>query len=250
MKQAELDRRAGWKRSPALGILASIVFVAIILAILYAFGVHEQVVAMLRWFEAQGAWAPLLFILIMALVMVLLLPGVLFTTGAGFVFGVLEGTVYVVSGTVLGASLSFLIARYLFGERAQAFVMRRARLRLMSDELTPHGWKIVLLTRLIPFFPSKISNYFFGLTRFSFSGFVVGSAIGYIPFSLHNVYLGSLAADLTVLGVRETGRSPLEWAIYGAGFVGTVVAVIFLNRLARQALAKYTGSEHIVEAPE
>lgn len=247
MEQAELERRAGWKKSPLLGIAASIAFVAILLAILYALGIHERVVDLLQWFDAQGAWAPLLFILIMTAVMVLLLPGVLFTTGAGFVFGVFKGTVYVVAGTVLGACLAFLIARYLFGERARQFVMTRAHLRVMSDEMTPNGWKIVLLTRLIPFFPSKLSNFFFGLTHFSFRGFFFGCLLGYIPFSLHNVYLGSLAADLTTLGVRETGRSPLEWSIYGAGFVGTVIAVIYLNRLARRALARYTEQEEIVE---
>ncbi|WP_165855660.1 TVP38/TMEM64 family protein [Marinobacter sp. JSM 1782161] len=247
MEQTELDRRAGWLRSPVMGIVASILSVTIILAVLYAFGIHHQVVDLLRWFDAQGAWAPLLFILIMVLVMVLLLPGVLFTTGAGFVFGVVEGTLYVVIGTVLGGSLAFFIARHFFGEKARRYVMARSHLQLMSEEMTPHDWKIVLLTRLIPFFPSKISNFFFGLTNFSFRGFFVGSLIGYIPFSLHNVYLGSIAADLTTLGVRESARSPLEWTIYGAGFVGTVVAVIFLNRLARRALARYTRKEDIVE---
>ncbi|MDL0431334.1 TVP38/TMEM64 family protein [Marinobacter sp. TBZ242] len=247
MQEAKQERRAGWKRSPIVGMLASIAFVGVILAILYSMGIHERVVDMLQWFEAQGTWAALLFILLMTVTVVVLLPGFLFTTGAGFVFGVLEGTIYVVTGTVLGASLAFLIARYLFGERAKEFVMARSRLRLMSDELTPHGWKIVLLTRLIPFFPSKLSNYFFGLTRFSFRGFVGGSAIGFTPFSLHNVYLGSIAADLTVLGVRETGRSPLEWAIYGIGFAGTVAAVIYLNILARRALTRYTEEDHSLE---
>ncbi|NMT62002.1 TVP38/TMEM64 family protein [Marinobacter orientalis] len=247
MQEAELERKAGWKSSPILGMLASIAFVGVILAVLYSLGIHEQVVALLQWFEAQGAWAALLFILLMTVTVAALLPGFLFTTGAGFVFGVVEGTIYVVTGTVLGASLAFLIARYLFGDRAKEFVMARARLRLMSEELTPHGWKIVLLTRLIPFFPGKLSNYFFGLTRFSFRGFVGGSVIGFIPFSLHNVYLGSIAADLTVLGVRETGRSPLEWAIYGAGFAGTLAAVIYLNILSRRALAKYTDEEHTLE---
>ncbi|MCL7943591.1 TVP38/TMEM64 family protein [Marinobacter sp. ATCH36] len=247
MQEGELERRAGWKSSPILGMLASITFVGVILAILFSLGIHERVVEMLRWFEAQGAWAALLFIVLMTVTVVALLPGFLFTTGAGFVFGVFEGTVYVVTGTVIGASMAFLIARYLFGERAKDFVMARSRLRLMSDELTPHGGKIVLLTRLIPFFPGKLSNYFFGLTRFSFRDFFAGSVFGFIPFSLHNVYLGSIAADLTVLGVRETGRSALEWAIYGAGFAGTVVAVVFLNILARRALAKYTDEEHALE---
>lgn len=247
MQDAKLEQRAGWKGSPVVGILASIAFVGGILVILYSLGIHEQVVVMLQWFEAQGAWAALLFVLLMTITVVALLPGFLFTTGAGFVFGVVEGTIYVVTGTVLGASLAFLIARHLFGDRAKEFVMARARLRLMSDELTPNGWKIVLLTRLIPFFPGKLSNYFFGLTRFSFRGFVGASAVGFIPFSLHNVYLGSIAADLTVLGVRETGRSPLEWAIYGAGFAATVLAVVYLNFLARRALARYTDEEHTVE---
>ncbi|MFN2310366.1 MAG: VTT domain-containing protein, partial [Gammaproteobacteria bacterium] len=61
--------------------------------------------------------------------------------------------------------------------------MARAKLQVVSEELTPHGWKIVLLTRLIPFFPGKISNYFFGLTEFSLPGFVGGSLLGFIPYS-------------------------------------------------------------------
>jgi uncharacterized membrane protein YdjX (TVP38/TMEM64 family) len=209
--------------------------------------VHEQVLRLLHWFDEQGAWAALLFVLIMAAVVVLVLPGLLFTTGAGFVFGVLEGSVYVVSGTVLGATLAFLIARYLFGERARRYVMAHARLRLVSDEATPHGWKIVLLTRLIPFFPSKISNYFFGLTPFSLRGYIGGSLLGFIPYSVHNVYLGSIAADLSTLGARNLGRSPLEWALYGLGFVCTVIAVVYLNRIARRALERYAADGEIEE---
>jgi uncharacterized membrane protein YdjX (TVP38/TMEM64 family) len=120
--------------------------------------------------------------------------------------------------------------------------MARAKLQVVSEELTPHGWKIVLLTRLIPFFPSKISNYFFGLTQFSLSGFVGGSLLGFIPYSVHNVYLGSIAADITALGARNLDRTPLEWVLYGAGFIATVVTVIYLSRLARRALSRYTDS--------
>lgn len=247
MTDPESTQKTHWRKSPLVGMLASIAFVCAVLAVLYAFGIHEEIVVLLQWFEAQGAWAGLLFILAMAVAMILLLPGILLTTGAGFVFGVVEGTLYVVIGTVLGGALAFLMARYLFGARARNFITSRSRLRLVDDELTPHGWKVVLLTRLIPFFPSKLSNYLFGLTSFSFKGFLVGCAIGYIPFSLHNVYLGSLAADLSTLGVRETARTPLEWSIYGAGFLATVAGVFYLNILARRALRKYTGKDEVIE---
>lgn len=247
MKQTALKRLSTRLQSPLWGIAASILFVAALLGLLIHFGAIDYVLRLLRWFDAQGAWAPLLFILLMAVVVVLVLPGVLFTTGAGFVFGVIEGALYVVIGTTLGATLAFLIARYLFGQRARQFIMARAKLHLVSDELTPHGWKIVLLTRLIPFFPSKISNYFFGLTPFSLRGYVGGSLLGFIPFTINNVYLGSIAADLTTLSTRNLGRTPLEWTLYGASFVATVIAVLYLNRLARRALARYNDQDAIEE---
>jgi uncharacterized membrane protein YdjX (TVP38/TMEM64 family) len=247
MKQTAPKRPRIGMQSPLMGLAAGLLFVTAIVAALIYFGAQEQVLRMLRWFDAQGAWAPLLFILLMAAAVVLLLPGVLFTTGAGFVFGVVEGTLYVVAGTTLGAVLAFLIARHLFGQRARKFVMGRVRLRLLSEELTPHGWKIVLLTRLIPFFPSKLSNYFFGLTQFSLRGYVGGSALGFIPFSLHNVYLGSIAADVSTLGERSLGRTPLEWVFYGAGFIATVIAVVYVARHARRALDRYAETGAIRE---
>jgi uncharacterized membrane protein YdjX (TVP38/TMEM64 family) len=247
MKQTSLKRLDIRLQSPLWGIAASIVFVATLLVVLIHYGATDYVLSLLRWFDAQGPWASLLFILLMAVVVVLVLPGVLFTTGAGFVFGVVNGSLYVVIGTTLGATLAFLIARYLFGQRARQFIMARSRLHLMSDELTPNGWKIVLLTRLIPFFPGKISNYFFGLTPFSLRGYVGGSFLGFIPFTIHNVYLGSIAADLTTMSTRNLGRTSLEWVLYGAGFVATVIAVLYLNRLARRALARYKEQGAIEE---
>ena len=225
-------------KTPLLGIAAGILFVGLILVVLVYFDVHEQLVELLEWIDAQGATAGVYFILLMAAVVVLLLPGSLLTTGAGFVFGVIEGTVLVVAGTVIGASLAFLIARHLFSERASRFIVSRSNLQVVTDEMARHDLKVVMLTRLIPFFPSKISNYFFGLTKFTFKGFVLGSLIGFIPFSLHNVYLGSLTADLASLSQVE--RSPLQWAFYGLGFVATIVALLYFNKLARRALAAYS----------
>ncbi|MBE9486412.1 MAG: hypothetical protein IMY82_04505, partial [Chloroflexi bacterium] len=50
-------------KSPLWAIASSILLVAAILVVLIHYGVHEQVLQLLKWFEAQGAWAPLLFIL-------------------------------------------------------------------------------------------------------------------------------------------------------------------------------------------
>jgi len=238
---------AGMK-SPLGFVAASVLCVSIVVAALVYFGAHERLVRALTWIEAQGAWSAVLFILTMAAVVLLLLPGIFFTTGAGFVFGVVEGTLYVVAGTTLGAAAAFLIARHLFGARARRFILARSRLRAVNEEMRRHDWKVVMMTRLIPFFPGKLSNYFFGLTSFSFRGYVIGTAVGLIPFSLHNVYLGAVAAGLAALGERGAADSPVQWMLYGAGFLVTVAAVVYLGRSARRALDRYTHPGNSDEA--
>lgn len=227
-------------QSPAARwILVGFVLVGGATALVISLGAQDEVRRLLEWTDAQGAAAPLVFVVVMALVVFFVLPGVIFTTGAGFVFGVVAGTACVVVGTTLGAALAFLAARYAFGSRAREFVLSRARLRVVGDALGRHGWKVVLLTRLIPFFPGKLSNYFFGVTPVSLSGFVGGTFLGVIPFSLHNVYLGSIAADVATAGSGRGPESLIEWVFYGAGFLATAVAALYLARRAMRALARY-----------
>lgn len=216
---------------------------AVLLAVMLYFDTDKQVLQLLQWLETQGFSALLWFVLIMALVVVLLVPGVLFTTGAGFVFGVLQGTAAVVLGTTLGAALAFLIARYLFGASTRRFILSNRWLNVVNRGLSSHGFRVVLLTRLVPFFPGKLSNYIFGISKVSLRDFVCASFLGFIPFSLHNVYLGSIAADIATLGSRNTERTPLEWGLYGTGFVLSIIVVLYLNRVASRLLAEDLRSD-------
>lgn len=229
-----------WKSS-LKALAGSLGFVAVIIAVLLYFDVHLKLIELLEWVERQGAMAAMLFIVIMALVVLFLLPGIFFTTGAGYVFGIGLGTLYVVVGTTLGASIAFLVARYLFGARAKQFVLSRSKVNSISEEMTKHDFKVVLLTRLIPFFPGKLSNYFFGLTEFRFGAYALATLIGLVPFSLHNVYLGSLISDLAELREGGLARSPVQWALYGFGFVMTIIAIWFFNRIAKRALNDFTA---------
>lgn len=233
MKQ-RTGRPSVWKF--AAGVTGSAAFMAAIVAVLIYFDLQREIIALLEWLDAQGAWAPTLFALILAATVVLLVPGVLLTTGAGFVFGIATGTVAVVVGTTIGAAIAFLVARWLLGARAKRYILNRQSLHLLDKQLSPHAWKVVLFSRLIPFFPAKFANYFFGLTSVSFRAFIIGSGIGFIPFSLHNVFLGAVAAELTTQGLRTAQYGEWGWFVYGAGFTVIVVAVIYLARWAWTAL--------------
>lgn len=222
-------------RSVLLVMLFGIVFVTLVVAVLIWSGAHHAVVDLLRRLDAMGSIALLVFIGIMILVVIFLLPGVLFTTGAGFVFGVVQGSFAVIAGTAIGSIAAFLIARFLFGQHAAQWLRQHDRLAPFHDELSARGWRLVLLTRLVPLFPFKLSNYLFGLSPVSLRGFSLGTVIGIIPWSVHNVYVGALAADLSGIGLREE-RSPIEWALYVAGFVATVITIAYLSRVARRGL--------------
>jgi len=61
MSATEHTANAGWYRSPLAGIAASIAIVALIVAILVALDINRELLVVLRWVEAQGIWAALLF---------------------------------------------------------------------------------------------------------------------------------------------------------------------------------------------
>jgi uncharacterized membrane protein YdjX (TVP38/TMEM64 family) len=183
----------------------------------------------------MGHWALILFIAIMALVVVLILPGMLFTTGAGFVFGVMQGSLAVIIGTAIGSVIAFLIARFLLGAGATRWLREHDRLAPFNEELDARGWRLVLLTRLMPFFPFKLTNYLFGLSPISLRGFTAGTLIGIVPWSVHNAYLGAIAADLSGIGARPE-RSPFEWAVYLTGFIATILVIVYVSRVARRGL--------------
>lgn len=209
-------------------------------ALLFHFDLDERVVPFLEWLESQGAWAPLIFILVDALVVVLVLPGVLLTLGAGFMFGIGYGGAYVVIATTLGATVAFVIARrFLATTKLARYCLRNPRFLPITNLSQRRGWGVVLLTRLIPFFPFKLSNYFFGLAGFSLRDFCVGTFWGIMPITFFNVYLGSLAADLTMLRSQRLERTPLQWLLYGLGFLVVIGLLIYGTRQARRMLDSY-----------
>lgn len=224
-------------------VLISTLLVAALLGLMFYFDAQAYVVTLLQWLDGKGLWAFVIFMLINALVVVLLLPGIMITMGAGFMFGVAAGTACVVIATTVGAAVAFFIARSCFSDRITHYLVNHQKLKLLNDEFVGEGWRFILLIRMLPFFPFKLSNYFFGLTRFSAKDFLIGTFFGIIPITTFNVYLGSLVADIAQVGVGDAVRSPLAWAFYIFGFVITLIVVIYISRHTRKALDRYAKEQ-------
>lgn len=197
----------------------------------------------LYWIDGLGASGALAFIAIYVLATVLFLPGSVLTLGAGVVFGVLQGFLYVFLGASLGATGAFLIGRYLARGWVAQKLATNPKFKAIDTAVGQAGFKIVFLTRLSPVFPFNLLNYALGITGVTLKDYLLGF-VGMIPGTFLYVYLGSLAGNLALLGstnqpTDSTAQiSPAaQWTIRIIGFVATVAVTVYITRIARKALS-------------
>ncbi|MGB5298647.1 MAG: VTT domain-containing protein [Thiogranum sp.] len=147
-----------------------------------------DIAALERWIQDAGIWAPLLFMAVYAVAAVLFLPGTLLTLAGGALFGPVLGTFYNLTGATIGATLAFLIARYLVSD----WVAERTggRLKQLINGVEGEGWRFVAFTRLVPLFPFNLLNYALGLTRIKLSHYLLATYICMLPASIAYSYLG------------------------------------------------------------
>jgi uncharacterized membrane protein YdjX (TVP38/TMEM64 family) len=194
----------------------------------------------LQWVKDLGALGAIAFIAIYIVATVAFFPGSILTLGAGVVFGVLEGSLYVFIGATLGATLAFLVGRYIARGWISRKIAGNQKFAAIDQAVGREGFKIVLLTRLSPVFPFNLLNYAFGVTGVSLKDYFLG-CIGMLPGTIMYVYLGSLAGSLATLGAGTQPSNPaVQWTIRIIGFIATVAVTVYVTRIARQALADST----------
>ena len=192
----------------------------------------------LQWIAELGAIGPLAFIGIYTIATIAFLPGSILTLGAGVVFGVGLGTVYVFMGAMIGATAAFLVGRYLARSWVTQKIAGNSKFQAIDQAVGLDGLKIVLLTRLSPVFPFNFLNYAFGLTGVSVKDYVLGS-VGILPGTIMYVYLGSLAGNLALIDTAaQPTNSNVQWAIRIIGLVATIAVTVYITRLAKRALAE------------
>lgn len=159
------------------------------------------------WFDGFGIWAPVVFILLWIAACVLFLPGLPISIAGGLVFGAVWGTVYTTIGANLGAAAAFLIGRYVARSMVEQRMTANARLRRIDQGVKRHGWRMLMITRLVPIFPFNIQNFVYGLTDISFGTYVLVSLVCMLPgtvaynFAAGAVRTGDFGMTLWYLGI-------------------------------------------------
>jgi len=122
------------------------------------------------------------------------LPGAaILSLAAGAIFGVPQGTLFVVTGATIGAILAFLVSRTLLRD----WVVRKfsGRMEGIDRGLRENGFSYLLFLRLVPAFPFFLVNLACGVTGLPLRTYALGTLFGIMPGSLVFVNAGaSLAA--------------------------------------------------------
>lgn len=121
--------------------------------------------------------------------------GLILSLTCGFLFGRWVGTVVIVGGATLGATLVFLAARYLFADAA------RARMGPLAEKInqgfTRDAFNYLLFLRLVPLFPFWLVNLAPAFSSVSLRTYALASFLGIIPGSFVFANLGQSLARIS-----------------------------------------------------
>lgn len=143
-----------------------------------------------------GPFAPLIYMVIMAATAIIIpIPGPPLFVVAGALFGPFLGTVYAVVGSLAGAVVAFLIARFLGRDFIESMVGKQVVICCECSEglLT----KIVFFSRLLPLISFDVVSYGAGLTRMPLRSFVLATLLGSLPMTFIYHSFGSVIAVST-----------------------------------------------------
>jgi uncharacterized membrane protein YdjX (TVP38/TMEM64 family) len=190
------------------------------------------------WVGQMGVAGIFIFIGVYAVATVLLAPGAILTIGAGFAFGLWKGFLAVSVGATLGASLAFLVARFIARDKVESIAKGNEKFRNIDNAIGKQGAKLVFLLRLSPVIPFNLSNYFYGLTSVKFWPYVLVSWIGMMPGTFLYVYIGTAgkAAVSAAAGGEAIKHGWQYWAFMSVGLAATIIVTIWVTKIARDAL--------------
>lgn len=197
--------------------------------------------------QGYGWWGVVAFALALALLQMALIPLSPFAIAGGAIFGFEKCFVAVTIGSNLGATINFLLARYVARGTVSRFLSNHEKFRLIDAAIGNEGGKIIALLRFCPL-PFGLSNYCYGLTSVRFAPYVLATLFCTIPGNIVFPWLGASAQEgLAALTGSARPRRPIEYVLLGVGILAAFCALAYIARVAKAAISK--GETVVVASP-
>lgn len=167
-----------------------------------------------EYYKQNVFFVLVLFIFLYVLVTALSLPVATFLTLlGGALFGFSTGLIIVSFASTIGATLAFLMARFL----AQNYVQKyyKKQLSKINKKFKSEGAFYLFALRLVPVFPFFIINVVMGLMTIKTWTFYWVSQLGMLPGTIVYVYAGTQLAQIETFSDITTPSMLIAFALLG-----------------------------------
>jgi uncharacterized membrane protein YdjX (TVP38/TMEM64 family) len=175
---------------PAVALLAIGLAVGGMLWARSALGLEWSVASVRGVVESLGLWAPLGFVLLVALRSPLLLPSQLILTVAGLCFGVVRGTLYGGLGLLLSGLVVFSVVRWMGAELLRERVPGGLR-RTLEAAGRRGGAALLAAASAYPVGPVTLVQAAAGMVGMGWASFVVAAGAGSLVRAWLYAYFGN-----------------------------------------------------------
>ncbi len=199
-------------------------------AMLSFFGNRE---ALRAWVDARGAAAPLAFLGIQVLqVVIFIIPGEITQAAGGFLFGFLEGSALSLAGILLGSAFNYAVGRTLGRPFVRAVLGERGIGRAEASLRNRKATLGYFLLFLIPGIPKDVLCYFAGMAKAPLGVFIAASMAARLPGIAGSSLIGQAAFS---------GNSRLAVLLFAAASLLFILGLIWRKPLEAFITRKAAG---------
>lgn len=142
------------------------------------------------------------------------LPGAaILTLAAGAIFGLFTGTLLVSFASSIGATIAFLVSRYLLRDTIESKF--GDKLKTFNDNIDKDGAFYLFTLRLVPIFPFFLINLGMGLTKLKTGVFYLVSQLGMLAGTVVFVNAGTQLAKIDSLSGILSPKLIFSFALLG-----------------------------------
>lgn len=200
----------------------------------------EQESRLKSFFQSNPAVVYILAFVVYATVTGLSIPGAtIFSLLYAWFFGLGPGLILVSFASTAGATLAFLLSRYLFRDWIQDRF--GDRLKRVNEAFDREGNFFLFVMRLIPVFPFFVVNAVMGLTQIKATSFWWVSQLGMLPGTFVYIYAGSRIPDLVTLKTEG-----VKAVFSGSQLIQITLALAMLGLfpiVAKKLVARFRGQD-------
>ena len=204
--RAPEPRAVSWRIAIAAAVLAALLGLGVVLAFT-EMGGNLDVLVLAARIRDLGNWGYAAVVGLMVVHSFVPFPAEILALCAGAVYGTLWGAVLIWVGAMIGASLSFALARWL-GQPFVSAVLGPKSCAKLDGWTAEQGAVALLVARFIPIIAFNLINYAAGLTRVSWGTFLWTTGLGILPLTVLMVWMGASMMELTwpwLLGLAAAG---------------------------------------------